>query len=222
MAESAQYTAVCRLPWVRFQAVDGERRERRPPWRIRVGWREARRVLCALSVAGPGIGVCAGVDPLSGDTWIAPRPGACGPGSAGYLPTATYGKKVCGGRVYRSGHGRRLFPNVLEDAADHLLKWSRGVDFKGGRFSQQRLHRLQIKQRFGEFFGAFAVGIVRAASEAFHEYRGWRAEQHDVIELRVEPHLVAARAAYEEQLGVGCREGCLDPILAPESLHSSA
>ena len=102
---------------------------------------------------------------------------------------------------------------------NHLLDRGTRVHLQRGGSSQQWLDGAHVPKDPSEFVRILAVRVGGPGGQPLHEYRGRRAQQDDVVELRVEPPLVRLAAADEEHVGVVGREESLDAIFAPDPIR---
>src|SRR5260370_31941894 len=77
-------------------------------------------------------------------------------------------------------------------------------------------------QRLRYLVGFLAIRVVRSGGQSLNKHMGGCAEKHDVVELRIELHLISRRPANEQHVGVVGRQHLLDAVIAPQPFWACA
>ena len=104
----------------------------------------------------------------------------------------------------------------MQEARHYLVHRHGRLNLVTGCPAQERLYRHHVVKEPTTFFGVLAVRVVDPRGQPVDQSLDRRAEEDDVVELRMELHLVLLAPGEEQNLRVLCIQQGLDGVLAPQ------
>jgi hypothetical protein len=116
--------------------------------------------------------------------------------------------------VYADG-GMLSGVDETQNGVHHLVQRHRCPDLVIGHPAQQRLNRLDVIKDPAEFLRCLAERVTGPVCQPLNKRLNRRAQQNNMIELRMELHLVLLAASDEQDVRVLGGQQCLDGVLPP-------